>query len=119
LLKALDEFQAWVKAQRPPESRRKRGNRARPEAVEDLLVHLVLFYERHGGKVGKGPRSPGARFIFAAANPVLATTYYGKLAPSAISSLIRRCMRLFGEGLATRRPELGTPTLTINGPGCV
>lgn len=107
-LQVLNEIDAWVKTQQV----RKRSNRAWPVAVYGYLGQLLDFYRNCGGRVGKAPSSPSARFVFAAANPVLATTY-GKLAPSAISDLIRRRVKFFGQGLATR-PKLGTPTLVLD-----
>jgi hypothetical protein len=118
-LNVLHEIRTWAESQLQPKSKSKRSNNARSDADDGYLVQLVQFYERRRGKVGKARHSPGARFIFPAANPVLATTS-GELAPSAISNLIRRCVRCLGQGLATGRPELGIPTLTINErKGCV
>jgi hypothetical protein len=115
-LKALSDTYAWLKLQQLPKSKWKRSNRARPDALDSYLAQLVQFYIRCGGRAGKAPSSRCARFVVAAASPVLGGAYF-KMAPSAIAHLIRG--RLWAQDLVTGRPEIGTPTLTINKPDCV
>jgi hypothetical protein len=117
-LKVLSEIQAWAKPQQLPKSQRKQSNRARPDAVDGYLAQLVQFYIKLGGRAGKAPSSPCALFVVAAASPVLARTYF-ELAPNAISHLIRSRVWLLGQDFATRRPQVGTPTLVINEQGCL
>jgi hypothetical protein len=113
-LKSLQELQSWARSQQRPKSKRKRSNRARPDALDVYLAQLVQFFLRFGGRAGRAPSSPCARFVVAAASPAVATMYFKKLKPDAISNLIRSRFWLLGQDFANRRPEFGKPTLTIN-----
>ncbi len=113
-LEAVNAIWTWAEPQQLPKSARKRSNRARPDGIDGYLALLVLFYMQCcGRRPGLGPSSRCARFVIAAASPVLTKTYF-EMAPHAISHLIRSRAWFLGQDFATERPEIGKPALAIN-----
>jgi hypothetical protein len=65
------------------------GNRARGDYVDGLLASLLGFWARHGGRVGKGLRSPSTRFVAAAASGFLKEIAPAVKMPGAILDFVR------------------------------
>jgi hypothetical protein len=94
-LEALAEYDAWQQQleemQRSAEHQvrafpkaAKGSNRSRGDVLDDYLRNLLKFWTARGGHPGKSENSPAARFILAAAQPVLPD-----LEASTVSHFIR------------------------------
>jgi hypothetical protein len=112
-LQDIYEIRSWARAQQRPKSKLKRSNRARSDALQEYLFQLVLFFLRCGGSARRAPSSSCVCFVGAAANPAVVSMNSKKLKANAISNLIRTRFWL-ARDLASPRPELGAPPLTIN-----
>ena len=112
LLKFLSEIKVYANSQLKPKNKRKQSNRARHDDLDAYLALLVLRFMQLGGKPGRAPSSPCAKFVDAAASPVLVMTHF-ELDKNAISNLIRSRVWFVAEDFSAPRPEVGKPNLSI------
>jgi hypothetical protein len=85
-LQQTGELARWAERSRRgrPKSMVGGSNRARSDVLDDYLRKLLEYWEKRGGHAGKSPGSPAAKFILAAASPVIAN-----LKASTVSHFIR------------------------------